>query len=196
MACAVSGCEKSASRKDGGAKGFCRAHHRRLWRHGSPTGGTTGRGDAQSWLERAIASDSKECVIWPFARTPKGYAIISCPASGKMRSASRVVCERVNGPPPADDMEAAHSCGNGMGGCINPAHIRWATRSENNQEKAAYGTMPFGERSHLAKLTADAVREIRANAKGLSQRGLAVGFGVKQQQISRIQLRQRWAAEA
>lgn len=43
----------------------------------------------------------------------------------------RHMCKLKNGDPPTPDHEAAHSCGNGKHGCINPNHLRWATDAEN-----------------------------------------------------------------
>lgn len=66
----------------------------------------------------------------------KGYGLIRI--DGVMCRVHRLVCIRRHGPPPTDDLEAAHSCGNA--GCVNPRHIRWATRFENAADKKLHGT--------------------------------------------------------
>lgn len=54
---------------------------------------------------------------------------------GKHYYVARLVCEEAYGPPPTSKHEAAHKryCNNDF--CINPEHVYWATRSENELDK-------------------------------------------------------------
>lgn len=76
-------------------------------------------------LTFALASDTDECIIWPHGVTTSGYPSMG---AGKPR-AHRYVCEQKHGPAPKGRNDAAHSCLNRL--CINPKHLRWATRAEN-----------------------------------------------------------------
>jgi hypothetical protein len=71
------------------------------------------------------------CYIWIAAATRNGYAQVK--HKGSMKSASRIVCEEANGPPPTPEHQAAHNTPNGCVGriCVNDGHLRWASQSEN-----------------------------------------------------------------
>jgi hypothetical protein len=54
-------------------------------------------------------------------------------------SPTRLVLTWSAGPPPTPDHEAAHSCPDGENSlCVNPTHLYWATREENEQDKRLY----------------------------------------------------------
>jgi hypothetical protein len=43
------------------------------------------------------------------------------------------------GPPPTDQHEAGHTCPHGENSrCVNPGHLAWQTRTENEQQKKLY----------------------------------------------------------
>ena len=145
-------------------------------------------GEIQAFIANAVIADSPACVVWPFARMSNGYAVMR--SDGKVRLAHRVVCELVHGAPPSSKHEAAHSCGNGPGGCINPAHLRWATRLENDRDKLAHGTHLRGSRHGASRLTEQQVIEIRSRLAVDGAYGaagpLADEFGVSHATISRV----------
>jgi hypothetical protein len=116
-------------------------------------------GAAQQELKRVLQSDTDDCVTWTFNRCAAGYGRMRW--KGEPKHVHRVVCEIVNGPSKGDKNQVAHNCGKGNLGCVNPRHLRWATRSENQLDRAAHGTSNRGERCAAAKLTADQVLEIR-----------------------------------
>lgn len=111
---------------------------------------------------------------------------------GKQSVASRVMCELAHGKPPTAEHEAAHSCGNGHLGCINPKHLRWATHIENEADKLMHGTRPRGERQGSAKLKTSDVLAIRSMAGKLSQRKIGELFGVQQTHVGRLIRGERW----
>lgn len=46
------------------------------------------------------------------------------------------------GPPPTPDHEAAHRCPDGENSlCVNPAHLYWATRIENEHDKRLWRSL-------------------------------------------------------
>jgi hypothetical protein len=74
-------------------------------------------------------------------------------------------------------------------------NLQWVSVSENNRLTCERdrSRAPRGELNGQAKLTADAVREIRALRGSVAQREIAERFGVAQWTVSAIQLRQLWA---
>jgi hypothetical protein len=97
----------------------------------------------------------------------------------------RLECERVHGPPPTPQHEAAHLCNNGRGGCIEGSHLRWMTRAEN----AAMRT----DMRRGRKLTEEQVRDIRAWATLVkSAPWIAARYGVSEKTVRQIRAGQRW----
>ena len=86
------------------------------------------------------------------------------------------------GPRP-DGMQVAHADGDRLNARLD--NLRYATGSENAEDKRRHGTDTPGERNGMHKLTDRDVREIRQlRAAGALQRELAERFGVS---ISAIQ---------
>ena len=77
--------------------------------------------------------------------------------------------------------------------CINPFHLRWATKLQNAQERIAHGNN-VGLRGELGawKLTQAQVDEIKDQIPFRLQREIAADFGVSQVMISRIKLGKAW----
>ena len=184
--CSVSGCAQAGVRT-----GLCIAHYTRQRRHGSPDGGGVGRGHVRQWLVDHVLHDGDACLTWPFARYASGYGMVR--HEGRARLASRAMCILAHGDPPSPDCQAAHSCGNGHQGCVNPRHLRWRTPRENNADKRLHGTQQRGAQVKGAKLNEDSVRRIRADlARGKPQRAIAASFGVSQRTVSQIERRICW----
>lgn len=95
-------------------------------------------GEPERYLNETVMSFSEreECLSWPFARNANGYGKIRL--GSRMLTVSRLVCERAYGDPPTPDHEAAHSCGKGHEGCVNPFHLRWATAKENAADRIVH----------------------------------------------------------
>lgn len=71
-------------------------------------------------------------------------------------------------------------------------NLRWATRSENERDRVRHGTSNRGERCAAAKLTANDVRQIRAQIGVVPGWKLAKQFKVSQTAISHIKTRTTW----
>lgn len=184
--CKIANCDKPVH-----AKGLCTSHYRRWLEYGDPLGGRILRGTAVAWMEQHKNFTSDECLIWPFAKARGGYGSVGV-GDRTTRKVHRLMCEYRHGPPPHGKTDAAHSCGNGHLGCVNPQHLRWATKAENAADRLIHGTHSRGERSPTAKLTEADVIAIRA-AEGVQQRTLAKQFGVCEATISQIINRKhRW----
>ena len=183
--CSIDGCNKPVI-----ARGWCASHYRRWEAHGDPLAGRTFVGEPERFLELAVSHSGDGCLVWPFARNRNGYGNILL--DGWFQTVSRVVCERVNGPPPSEDYQAAHSCGNGHMGCVSGVHLRWASPKENQADMKEHGTVLAGSKNPRAKLNEKDVSEIRSLMGRVSQQRIAEKFGVSQELISRIKLGKAW----
>lgn len=175
------------------ARGWCREHYRRWLEHNDPLGGRVRRGTAHLAMEKAIAEAMPDdCWLWPYAKSPFGYGVLRI--DGRLHRVHRVICERVNGKPPSQTHVAAHTCGKGNLGCVNPHHVRWATQTENMADCVVHGTVVRGERQHCAKLTAEQVDEIRSRyaAGGVLQRELAAEYDISREEARDIINGKRW----
>lgn len=184
--CKIDGCGKPVV-----TRGWCEGHYRRWRVHGDPLGGRTPDGEPLAFLEEALGADTDECIVWPFGRGSDGYARVWF--DGRVRPASRIVCERVHGAPPTPKHEAAHSCGKGHEGCINHRHLRWASPAENCADTLIHGTSARGERQGNSKLTEADVREIRSLLGTMKRAEIADRFGVSGKTIGAIHRRENWA---
>jgi hypothetical protein len=167
MICSVEQCSR-----DSKYNGLCGPHYFRNRRYGDPLKGSTYRGDPLAFLERALASDSDGCILWPFNKDHAGYARGSVHVN-----IPRYICEQINGPAPSLIHQAAHSCGNGHLGCISWRHLSWKTPKENSADRYEHGT-------HIV-----AIRAI----KNRSQASIAKQFGISQSLVSDIRSNKRWS---
>ena len=143
-----------------------------------------GRGKAVAWIRQHVSFEMDECLIWPFSRT-RGYGMFGY--LGNLLYAHRFMCELVNGPPPSIEHQAAHSCGNGHNGCVNPKHLSWKTRSGNNLDSWRHspGARTKGPQGQLSPRQ---VLEIRRMKGTKTQAQLAAEFGLSEPSIRDVQL--------
>lgn len=133
-----------------------------------------------------------ECVLWPFSLS-QGYGTVWF--DGRVHMAYRLVCTWAHGPAPFPKAHAAHSCG--VRRCVNPHHIRWATRTQNERDKHIHGTSNRGERHGMHVLTADAVRSIRElRAAGIARAVVAEKFNISLSSVSRVARGRGWRSVA
>ena len=173
------------------ARGWCQKHYQRWKAHADPftvMKKQSSRGSVGRWLAEHVSHTGRLCLIWPFARLPDGRGFLK---KGKITvMASRLMCEMAHGRPPTPKHEAAHSCGKGHDACVNPTHLRWATKAENNFDKVIHGTIAKGEMLPQAKLTTKDVLAIRRSS---SRRILlARRYGVSRSCIGKIITRLNW----
>lgn len=144
--------------------------------------------------DNVLGYTGNECLIWPFDRNNKGYARLTI--DGVRLLLHRHICRLKNGEPPEPKYDAAHSCGNGHLGCVNPRHLLWKTRKENEADKILHGTSNRGERCGNAKLKRSDVDRI-ISLKGVkSQRDIANEYGIHQVTVSKIHRGERWNYDA
>lgn len=116
-----------------------------------------------------------------------GYSVVGLWFRGKTRTyfVSHLVCEAFNGLRPTIKHQAAHYDGDRLNNYFE--NLRWATAFENSQDKYRHGTMLRGDSCPYAKLTNDAVFEIRhARKDGSVIAMLSAKFGVTKNHIAKI----------
>jgi hypothetical protein len=69
------------------------------------------------------------CYLW--SGTGQRYGNVKI--DHKLYLIHRLICEEIYGSPPTSEHHALHDTPSGCTGgfCINPAHLRWGTRTEN-----------------------------------------------------------------
>jgi hypothetical protein len=102
---------------------------------------------------------------------------------------SRLVCEAFHGPPPDRRSHAAHGDGDRTNN--SAANLRWASKAENEADKAIHGTRLSGERHPNSKLTTSAIHAIRSDSRTLAVIGAE--HGISESHVSQIKRKVIWA---
>lgn len=115
------------------------------------------------WLEEHLNYPHDAwCLVWPFCRDPYvGRGMVDKRIAGT-RWAHRVMCEMVHGPAPEGRPHAAHRCGNGHLGCVNPKHLFWATVTENQLQRYADGRVNKNANGNKSRYTPEQIEEMRS----------------------------------
>lgn len=164
-------------------KGLCATHYRQMQRRGFVSEIAVVP-NPHEWLLAHVEHKGEECLAWPFFRTTNGYA-------GTRIGGHREMCILAHGEPPFEGAVAAHSCGKGHEGCVNPNHLSWKTPKQNSADMAVHGTLMRGETHSGAKLTAEDVMEIRQSDSSLSV--LAKAYAVHKNTIAYAKRGQSWS---
>lgn len=183
--CSVDGCTKTVL-----ARQYCSKHYTAWRKHGDPLVRTMAeRGAPMKWLQAHVSFSGSECLPWPFkSRYASGYGSVF--VDGKLTGAHRAMCRLVHGEPPVAKPQTAHACGNKL--CCNPSHIRWATQSENELDKAVYGKSVKGSRNGCSKLTEEEVLKIYARKGSSTQSAIARDFSVTRENVRNIHSGKTW----
>jgi hypothetical protein len=140
-----------------------------------------GKSKCRLWLLEHAAYDGDDCLIWPFNRC-RGYGLFG--HMGEMLYAHRFMCELVHGEAPSTTHHAAHTCGRGQDGCVNPKHLEWKTPSANQLDKRIHGGAYRGGRKR--KLTVREVRVIRAMNGRATHDEMAQWFEISRRNVGAI----------
>lgn len=140
-------------------------------------------------IREAFASkyevDENGCHIWTGILGWDGYGIL---AYGKKNyRANRLALELAGHVLPPGSF-ACHTCDNPR--CVNPEHLYVGTPQSNMRDAKARGRVRRGETSASAKLTAEAVIEIRQSS--LTHEKLAEKFNVSRAAVSLASSRRTW----
>jgi hypothetical protein len=125
--------------------------------------------------------------LTPHVRKRDGYLALSASRRWPAVLVHVMVCETFHGPRP-DGMEVAHRNGNKLD--CSAANLRWATTKVNAAERVLHGTQARGEQHGAARLTEEAVRDIRSSP--LPARVLAVKHGVNWRTIYDVRQQRSW----
>lgn len=93
------------------------------------------------------------------------------------------------GSKPSPQHDAAHSCHNR--GCVNPRHLRWATKIENQHDRIGNDTHIRGRKNPNAKLSEADVLAIRSSID--TTRSLAGRFSITPSTVNDIRSGRAWA---
>ena len=185
--CNVYGCARSAR-----GHGMCDMHHGRWKRHGDPLVSKRSVEPALRFInEVALPFAGEECLIWPFTRSDEGRPNIRL--NRRRVSAARYICTLAHGDPEDPKLESAHRCGNGHLGCVNPRHLRWATRKENVADAIEHGVFPLGKRMPVARMRETVVRQIMDAKGSASAREIASRFGVPARSVRDVWSGRKWS---
>lgn len=95
---------------------------------------------------------------------------------GKVCKPVRLTCLVTHGAPPSDQHRAAHTCGRGNKGCVNPRHIVWKTQSECRLDELRDGRRKaYGKGGKITPTEADEIRALK-HIKSPSEIGLLYGL--------------------
>lgn len=131
---------------------------------------------------------------------PRNNGYVRLTIKGKKWYAHRLAWTQAHGPIP-EGMDICHKCDNRR--CINVEHLFVGTRLDNMRDAASKGrisrgdkhsaSVPKGEANHMAKLTKEAVEEIRsAKWPRGARRQLAEKFGVHESLIGLVIRNKIW----
>lgn len=153
-----------------------------------------GRPIIERFWEKVARAAPNECWEWSGCRSPKNYGLMSVGSktdgSRHTRFAHRISYELHYGPIPAG-MSVCHKCDNPP--CVNPAHLFLGSHQVNMHDMTQKGRATKGNKNPQARLTADQVRAIRAQAEdGDTHAEIAARFSINRSTVSMIVNRKRW----
>lgn len=135
--------------------------------------------------EDVLTHTGTDCLTWPHSRCG-GYGNLRF--NGRMIHAHRLVCILAHGEPPSPKHEAAHECGKGHEGCVNPNHLSWKTAAENKADMVRHGTYRNGR----TRLSISDVLTIRSMSNAVSTAEIARLYDVNWSTIKYIRIRRTW----
>lgn len=140
-----------------------------------------GKGKGAKFLFDNVSYKGDACLLWPYSTEYNGYGNFGY--MSQMHRSHKFMCELAHGPRPSSKHEAAHSCGNAL--CVNPGHISWKTRSENELDKRRHGTASGGAAhsdgngGSRTRLELWRIEDMRANKGKIPADVLAKRHGIK-----------------
>lgn len=169
------------------AKGLCKIHYQRqrIWGRTHLVRQAVPMGSTAAWLREHVSYEGKDCLFWPYARNRNGYGTATIDRYYTL--AHRHMCILAHGEPPFPKAEAAHFCGGGADGCVHPKHVRWATRSVNQQDKTLHGT----HYTHNQRLTEAQVLEIFSDDR--APKVIAKAYGCSAFHVTGIKRGHSWS---
>jgi hypothetical protein len=154
---------------------------------------------ATRFWERLQPGDPGDCWEWPGSRSPAGYGYVTIERKG--HRAHRLAYRLAKGAIPAG-LFVCHRCDNPP--CCNPAHLFLGTHTDNVRDCRDKGRLkppPWknrkhtarGERQGSARLTEQAVRDIKRLLPHEGDTAIARRYGVSRRSIRFIRTGETWA---
>lgn len=190
LTCSVVGCGKTVN-----ARGVCSMHYMRLRRANLVPIGTRARGTVNERFWRFVDKRPDGCWPWTGNADPRGYGKLSAGSREEGYFLAHRMSYAIHHGPIPEGLVVMHSCDNPN--CVNPAHLRAGTQSENIQEafdkgrKVCRPPHKQGEAHGAATITEQTVREIRSE-QGKSIRQIARERGLSESLVARVRHRQTW----
>lgn len=122
------------------------------------------------------------CWQWTAASRGNGYGALKI--DGKVHDAHRV-SYLIHKGAIADDLLVMHSCDNR--GCVNPAHLKAGTYSDNHNDAIAKGRLTPYKKTRTEPLTEAELASLRKDyVGGVSKKVLASKYKVAQTSLTRL----------
>lgn len=157
-----------------------------VWKRGGPARPVAIR----FWEKVDRSGGAAACWIWMAADIGNGYGTFA--ETPYKRTLAHRMAWRLSGRAeiPAG-MDLCHSCD--IRNCVNPAHLFVGTRADNLRDCHDKMRHSYGERHYAAKLTSDAVMQIRKlRALGHPGAEIASAFGISASHVSDLCAGRRW----
>lgn len=145
---------------------------------------TKGEGFGYRFLVGLIGHQGDGCIVWPLFRDKAGRGNVGY--LGRRYWAHRLMCQLAHGEPPTLKHTAAHNCGKGHEGCVNPKHLEWKTQAENLADCAIHGTQPKHHGGNKGRITREQAQDIRDARGTKTMRQLAEEYEVAEGTINDI----------
>lgn len=130
------------------------------------------------WLLEHVDYQGDDCLPWPFSKDSRTGRGLVC-YEGVRDWAHRKMCKLAHGEPPTPRYQAAHNCGKGHYGCVNPKHLEWKTNSQNQLDRRKNGNMLRNPRGMKGNLRPDqALKILDLRQQGLTQVEIGKRLGV------------------
>lgn len=139
---------------------------------------------AERFWDKVRDGPSHSCWQWDAYTDRDGYGRFSI--KGRKRRAHRVAV-RLDGRDPSGKV-VRHTCDNPN--CVNPRHLQVGTQRENMKDMVRRDRQPRGAQNGQAKLTREAVLDIRESDQ--PSRVLAAEYGVSPSHIRMIKTGRAW----
>lgn len=179
--CTVANCVKREK-----ARGLCSMHYARA-AAGRDMGAPDKRAMTYDELFRKNVgnADEKGCRNWLGGKDSDGYGLFTAKGMATVR-AHRYAFQKNNGP--VDGLMVCHHCDNRA--CVEPAHLFAGTAGDNSRDMVAKGRSMRGSINPKARLTEQAVIDIRSSSAPTAE--LAVRYEVSVSAITKARKCDMW----